>query len=259
MRQVVLLIITLLLIGCGTNNVNFAALEPSPTSPPPTEAPVTDSIPLAEANSVTFHSTTIDGTTVEYALVLPASFEEGKGYPVLLALPPGPQTRSMVDAGLDGYWTQPAQARGWIVVSPIAPDGQLFFQGSEAVMPEFLRRVAATYPPENGRFHIAGISNGGLSAFRIALNHPDLFHSVLGIPGFPQTAADFAKLDQIVDIPIFLIVGEEDTRWLEEMEKTAVAFEEMGGSVTFNIAAGEGHVVRSISGDALYDYLDSTR
>ncbi len=260
MHRLSFLILLVFLLGCASP-VSNTIIAPSPeaTQPQITEAPVTDPVPLAEPNTVTYHSTNIDGIDLEYALVLPDSYEVGKGYPVLLALPPGPQTRSMVDAGLDGYWTQPALSRGWIVVSPVAPEGQLFFQGSEDLIPEFLRRVAATYPPENGRFHIAGISNGGLSAFRIVLNNPDLFHSVLGIPGFPRTNRDFEQLNQIVDLPIFLIVGEEDTRWLEEMEKTAVAFEELGGKVTFKIEAGEGHVVRSISGDQLYDYLDTTR
>ena len=258
--RIIFLIGTLFLLGCAAAPVaNQAQLLEDDVQIQSLEEPVIDPIPVGEPNSVSYLSTTIADTVLEYALILPEGFEPTKGYPILLALPPGPQTRSMVDAGLDGYWTQPALSRGWIVISPIAPDGQLFFQGSEALIPEFLRRVAATYPPENGRFHIAGISNGGLSAFRIALNNPELFHSILGIPGFPQSANDFAKLDQLVEIPIFMIVGEQDTRWLEEMEKTAVAFEELGGKVIFQIAQGEGHVVRSVSGDDLFDLIDSAR
>lgn len=256
MRRVSL-ICALFLLGCASSTVDAPQFVAEGLTV--VEEEIIDPIPLAAPNSVSYLSTTIDDIELEYALVLPEGFEPDKGYPVLLALPPGPQTLSMVNAGLDGYWAQAAQERGWIVVSPVAPDGNLFFQGSEALIPEFLRRVAATYPPENGRFHIAGISNGGLSAFRIALNNPERFHSILGIPGFPQTADDFAKLDQIAHLPIFMIVGEEDTRWAQEMQKTAVAFEELGGTVSFQIEAGEGHVVRSVSGDDLFDMLDGVR
>ena len=68
-----------------------------------------------------------DGTPLRYTIVLPTVFTPAKTYPVLLAMPPGPQTEAMVEAGLN-YWRLEAQKRGWIVISPIAPDGVLFFK-----------------------------------------------------------------------------------------------------------------------------------
>lgn len=216
-------------------------------------------IPLLEANSMTFLTTEIDETTLEFALILPKSFDPERPYPVLLAMPPGPQTRQMVNAGLDGYWTAAAQERGWIVVSPIAPDGVLFFNGSEALIPELLDRVAGTYSVENGRFHIAGISNGGLSAFRIAANNPERFASLTALPGFARTA-DFERLDRLVEIPVAMFAGEnEDEAWLDAMERTANELDALNGTVTLEIIPNEGHVVRSLSGDTLFDLMDAHR
>ena len=44
--------------------------------------------------------------------------------------------------------------------------------------------TAATYPPEGGRFHVGGISNGGLSSFRVAVESPERFASLVVLPGF---------------------------------------------------------------------------
>ena len=40
------------------------------------------------------------------------------------------------------------------------------FQGSDRLIPEFLDAMLVQYQVENGRFHLAGVSNGDISAFR---------------------------------------------------------------------------------------------
>ena len=71
-------------------------------------------------------------------------------------------------------------------------------------MPELLDAIAATYPPEDGRFHVGGISNGGLSSFRVAINSPERFASVVVLPGFAPTASDVEKLDRLATIPVHM-------------------------------------------------------
>ena len=198
-----------------------------------------------------------DGTPLEYGVVLPNDFVDGETYPVLLAFPPGPQTRAMVVAG-NGYWGAEAQARGWVVVSPVAPGGTLFFQGSEQYLPEFLQRIEALYPPEGGKFHVGGVSNGGISSFRIATMMPEKFWSLTAVPGFPQPA-DFEQLDKLTDIPVTMYVGETDTRWVEQMTATEAELQRLGGQVSLTIVPNEGHVIQSLTGAELYDLLDSYR
>ena len=201
-----------------------------------------------------------DGTTIEYTLVLPNEFEPGGTYPVLLALPPGGQGQQEVDALLDRVWEDEARERGWIVVSPVAPDGALFFEGSERYVPEFLGIIEAAYPPEGGKFHLAGVSNGGLSAFRVVLNNPELFHSLLAAPGFPPTPGDAEKLDRLAgEIPVAMYVGENDTGWREQMEASQAELRRLGGEASLTVSSGDGHIIEGFGGEEYFEFLDSVR
>lgn len=205
-----------------------------------------------------FEMTMADGTLLEYGVVLPDGFVPGETYPVLLAFPPGSQTRAMVVAG-NSYWGAEAQARGWVVVSPIAPGGTLFFQGAEQYLPEFLQRIEVIYPPEGGKFHVAGVSNGGISSFRIATMMPEKFGSLTAVPGFPQTA-DFEQLDKLTNMPVTLFVGEnDDSGWIDRMVATEAELTRLGGQVHLTVVPNEGHVIQSLTGADLYDLLDEYR
>jgi pimeloyl-ACP methyl ester carboxylesterase len=217
----------------------------------------------AKVNSepvVRYESMTMDdGAVIEYALVLPAGFDARKAYPVLLALPPGPQTREMVQAGLDLYWRQGAIDNGWVVVSPASPDGTLYFQGAERYLPAFLAGIATQVTPEGGKYHVAGISNGGISAFRLLAEHPELVHSLLVAPGYPFSAEDRRNLLESTDIPVAMFVGEQDATWIPPMQETADALAAQGREVSLEIVPGEGHVIRSLSPDRLFALLESFR
>jgi hypothetical protein len=241
-----------------------AACAESATSPTPmptaTAVPYPSPEQIGAEGMITYYQMMMaDETILEYGVVLPPDYDATRESPVLLALPPGPQTKAMVVAGVDGYWGREGQNRGWVVISPIAPEGVLFFNGSERLLPEFLDRIAALYPPEGGKFHLAGISNGGISAFRIAVAQPERFHSLTAVPGFPQTA-DFDKLEQLTAIPIALFVGESDASWVERMEATAAELDRLGGQVSLEIVPNEGHVIQSLNGGKrLYDILEANR
>jgi pimeloyl-ACP methyl ester carboxylesterase len=199
-----------------------------------------------------------DGRTIEYALVAPEGFVRGETYPTLLALPPGGQGTREVGVALDAYWEAEAIARGWVVVSPAAP-GELFFEGGERFLPALLDEVRRFVVPEGGRFHLAGVSNGGLSAFRIALDHPELFRSLLVLPGFPPSGEDFDHLDRLAGIPVSMYVGENDTEWRAEAERTTEELRRLGGQVTLTVSPGEGHILQNVHPDELFDFLDAAR
>src|SRR5262249_56483370 len=97
---------------------------------------------------------------------LPTRSRRGGRFPGLLARRPGDQSQELVDALVDRVWSREAKRRGWIVVSPAAPpSGLLFEPGPSALLPPFIARIAAAYPPAGGRVHLAGASNGGPSPF----------------------------------------------------------------------------------------------
>lgn len=193
---------------------------------------------------------------LEYALLLPPDFSPEKAYPCLLALPPGSQDRAAVEAGLNLYWASEAAKRGWVVASPAAPDGVLFFEGSETSIPALLDQVSSQVQVETGRFHIAGPSNGGRSAFRIAGAFPESFASIVVLPGFPSSE-DQESLNALKDLPIVLYVGAADRSWRLNTSTALAKLQSLGASQTSaTILEGEGHILRSLTGTMLFDRLE---
>ncbi|MEZ4662578.1 MAG: hypothetical protein R2911_33925 [Caldilineaceae bacterium] len=256
-----LLWLVFMLTACGRGDTSDASAATSGPTATPTELAVANIEPKQEDSAMIRYETLTlqNGTEIEYAIVLPDKFDESQIYPILLALPPGGQTRDMVDAGL-GYWADGAMAHGWIVLSPTAPNGELFFMGSEQLIPEFLQLTAARYKPEGGQYHLAGISNGGISAFRIAGLHPQLFHSIIAAPGYAYSDEDKQMLTRLTNIPIALFVGENDTGWVTAMQETTATINQLGGFAALEIVPNEGHVIRSLGdGVKLYGLLESFR
>lgn len=266
----VLLVSTAAACGGSSDEVTSAEETSVPTDEPapteealaePSQAAPIGPLPADTPGSRTEVSMELpSGATVDYTLVLPDNFVPGEAHPTLLALPPGGQGPAEVNFALDLYWEDEGRERGWVVVSPVAPEGQLFFRGSEVLIPEFLREFASLYPPEGDRFHVSGVSNGGLSAFRVALNDPELYRSVLAAPGHPPTEQDADRLDRLAGVmPVAMYVGESDSGWVESAQATEARLSELGGEVALTVSPGEGHILQNIGGAELYDFLDSAR
>src|SRR6202163_1139830 len=126
----------------------------------------------------------VGADTVRYKVVLPNGYDPAKAYPAILALGGGPQTMNTVDSVLNRNFRAEAEKRGYIVVAPAAPDGQLFFEEGARIFPEFLKMILADYKIQDSKFHIAGPSNGGIAAFHVAAANPQYFLSVTAFPGY---------------------------------------------------------------------------
>ena len=97
----------------------------------------------------------IGGTTVHYKVVLPNNYDTGKAYPGVLGFGGGPQTMNTVDGILARNFRAEAEKRGYIVVSPAAPDGDLFFEEGDRIFPEFLKTIMADYKIQaNPAWHV---------------------------------------------------------------------------------------------------------
>ncbi len=196
-----------------------------------------------------------DGGDLRAFIVTPDGFDPAAATPVVLAFPPGRQTQRMAKAGLDRYWASEAQRRGWVVVAPIAARGRMFYRsGSEAIGP-LLDYIDASFNVQGGRVHAAGPSNGGRSAFRAALDHPDRIASVIAAPGYPPEVEDRDHLDRLVDIPVRMYGGAMDAPWVEEMVALRDALDALGGDVSLLTFENEGHTPPSVSGPMLFEAL----
>src|SRR5258708_11829969 len=172
---------------------------------------------VAAFAKVVDESATIAGMNLHYKVVLPRDFNPETAYPAVLAFPPGSQDNSMVQVTLMQNWAGEAQRRGYIVVIPAAPNGQAFPREGARVFPEFLEKLLHDYKIRDNKFHIAGMSNGGLSAFHIAASYPQYFVSVTGFPGYLPDATP-ERVNALASMCIHMHVGELDAGWRRSME-----------------------------------------
>lgn len=161
-----------------------------------------------------------------------------------------------------GYEAAEAEKRGYIVVAPAAPDGQLFFKGGARVIPGLLKMILADYKIQDSKFHIAGPSNGGIAALHVAAANPQYFLSVTAFPGFMWEPSE-AKLQAISKLCVFLYVGENDEyRWHSEMKKEVEWLRSRGTVARYQVEMGQPHRMETLADShagRLFDGFEETK
>lgn len=222
-------------------------------------------VAYAQSGGQETRSVTIDGTRMQYHLVTPAGFAPGDTYPALLVLPPAGGSVGDANDALAGYFRAEAQERGWVVIGAVAPYDSttrlstLFHLGGEDLIPPLLDLISEEIAFEGGKVHVAGVSNGGVGAFRVATLYPELVHSVLVIPGSAREE-DLARIGNLEGIPVRMYVGEhEDAPDMERSRTTAAALEAAGVASELIVVPGDGHRITSVGGAEIFDWLELQR
>jgi poly(3-hydroxybutyrate) depolymerase len=204
----------------------------------------------------------VGGITVRYKVVLPDRYDAAKAYPAILAFGGGPQTMETVDRVLDRNLRAEAEKRGYIVIAPAAPNSGLFFEGGARIFPEFLKMILTDYKIQDGKFHIAGPSNGGIAAFHVAAANPQYFLSVTAFPGY-MWEPSAAKLEAISKMCVFMYVGEDDEyMWHGEMRKEAQFLRSRGAVANYTVEKGQPHRMETLAGThagRLFDGFEQTK
>jgi polyhydroxybutyrate depolymerase len=203
----------------------------------------------------------VGGATVQYKVVLPDGYDPAKTYPAILVFGGGPQTMNTIDRTLGRNFRAEAEKRGYIVVAPAAPDGDVFFEDGDRIFPEFLQMILRDYKIKDDKFHIAGPSNGGIAAFHVAAANPQYFLSVTAFPGYMwQPTA--AKLMAISKMCVFMYVGELDPyMWHGEMRREAEFLRAKGTLARYSVEKGQPHRLDTLAGDnarRLFDGFEET-
>jgi poly(3-hydroxybutyrate) depolymerase len=69
-----------------------------------------------------------------------------------------------------------------VVIRAVAPEGTSFYSGAVNELTNLLEELAKSVEFEGGKGHLAGVSNGGLSAYRVITEYPDRFLSPTVLP-----------------------------------------------------------------------------
>ncbi len=203
-------------------------------------------------------SGTFNGTLVNYIIVLPQNFSPARTYPAVLAFAGGGQDMPTMRDTLNRNWIGQSQKRNYLVFMPEAPNGDLFYANGDRIFPAFLDQLLKDYKIEARKFHVAGRSNGGLSAFHIAALFPKYFLSVTGFPGFLLNATD-ADFEALKFLPIFMFAGGNDLTWLSMEKQQYDQMKAKGLRVSLEIEEGQNHAIETLMDDGskrLFDHFD---
>lgn len=201
------------------------------------------------------------GTAVDYKVLLPPGYDAAKAYPVVLVFTGGAQGLEAAETTLEVDWQGEAEKRGYVVISPAAPDGQLFFQEGDKVFPAFLDMIRGTWKVQ-GKIHIAGHSNGGLSAFHIAAKYPAYFSTISAYPGLWQDNPEAAFPSSLRGMCMFMHVGDMDPEWRAAMEAQARDASADGYRMKITVEKNQTHRLKAAEIDLsrrLFDEIESCR
>jgi poly(3-hydroxybutyrate) depolymerase len=199
---------------------------------------------------------TFGGLQVTYEVVLPHGYNPATAYPTVLVFTGGSQGLQGARGTPQTDWQQEAERRGYIIISPAAPEGRLFFEGGDRIFPEFLDFILKTYKVR-GKLHVAGHSNGGISAFHVATKFPHYFSTLTGYPGLLEESA---KASALKSMCIFMHVGEKDDGWRGEMAQQAASMKAKGYTVQFTVEPNQVHRIKAAEvnlSPRLFDEIES--
>jgi poly(3-hydroxybutyrate) depolymerase len=201
------------------------------------------------------------GPQVEYKTLLPPGYDPAKAYPVVLVFTGGAQGLQAAENTLKVDWQAEAEKRGYIVISPAAPNGELFFQEGDKVFPAFLDKIRKDYKVA-GKIHIAGHSNGGLSAFHIAGKYPQYFSTVTGYPGLWQDNPEADPPAALKGMCLYMHAGDMDPDWRDAMAQQAKEMSGAGFRIKFTVEPNSTHRLKAAElglSKRLFDEIESCR
>jgi predicted peptidase len=206
-------------------------------------------------------NTEIAGLRLHFKILLPRDYDSAKSYPAVLAFPPRSQGMDMVLTTLTRNWAPEGDRRGYIVVVPATPLPGGFLGESSKVFPAFIEHLLREYKIRDNKFHIAGMSNGGRTAFHLAAMYPQYFLSVTGFPGYLSDATP-ERIAALSGMCIYMHVGEFDGGWVAPMQEQESTLRGRGYSVRLTIEKNEGHVIGALNGSGsarLFNQIEEAR
>ncbi len=201
--------------------------------------------PVAASAELLERSGRFGGLQVTYKVLLPPGYDAARTYPVVLVFTGGPQQLRGAEGTINTDWRPEAEKRGYIVISPASPDGNLFFESADRIFPEFLDMIRRDYKVKGGKLHVAGHSNGGLSAFHVAAKFPAYFSTVTGYPGLLDGPGAASRIQGLKPMCLFMHVGDQDPGWAGGMREQYESLRKQGYRIRYQVEKNQVHRLKA--------------
>ncbi len=158
----------------------------------------------------------------KYWIYVPKSYDPTKATPVLLVVHGGSATRDLAfgaraaRAGIEPFWVEEAEQRGWLLVAPLTDRGWMWIGNS--ILFSALSRVQREYHVDPDRVYLTGHSMGGHMTWRSAFQFPDRFAAVSPMSG----GYDYVKskdVTNLLNVPGYTTFGTEEPYQINEFNK----------------------------------------
>ena len=162
---------------------------------------------------------TAEGLELPYALIVPASYDPSRRYPVEFMLHGGvgrPAWREGEAFWRRGYGALASEDK--ITVVPAAWRDAIWWQAEQAEnLPAILKRVKRDYSVDDNRVTLTGVSDGGTGAYFFAFKQPTPWAAFLPYIGNaavlrnPQSGGGYRLyFENLRDKPLYIVNGEND-------------------------------------------------
>ncbi|MBK9385035.1 MAG: prolyl oligopeptidase family serine peptidase [Planctomycetes bacterium] len=205
-------------LGCADLERVLRAGRASYPEPPQKRGELTHGVPLPCDH--------VDHET-QYLIHVPTSYAPSKPTPVLFCMHGGSAARDLefglfaALSGIQPYWINEAEKRGWILVAPLSDRGWMHIGNS--LLFSALSRVQRDYHVDPDRIYLTGHSMGGHMTWRSAFQFPDRFGAVSPMSG----GYDYVKSQFVVNllnVPGYTTYGKQEPYQINEFNNIIAAW-----------------------------------
>ncbi len=186
----------------------------------------------------------VDGTLQPYTLQLPAGYNPGRRFPLLVWLHGSGQDDRSIPPGIN------IVAAEAIVLAPNGRGTSNLFARNHAQddIREALADVMANFPVDEKKVFLGGFSMGGYGTYRTFFENPGPWRGLMVWAGHPRlwgADVDFldpANLPKFAGMDVFIFHGSEDRNCPVELTVELVGkLKAAGVAVEFHLEQGKGH------------------
>ncbi len=192
--------------------------------------------------------------TTAFQIVFPKNYDSTLTYPVFLALSGGNQSLEIVNYCY-AVWFNSAHFNQHITILPIAESSNNLRNYESQKIIELIQLIQTNFMVTKANWTLGGTSNGGVAAFNFLNVSPELFKTVIVMPGSIDQSLTLSN--ELNHIDILLAYGTKDNKeWKKAIKYSQKILKHKVNSVKTIKLKGMGHILPlSFPIDTIYNYV----